>query len=71
MTEEQFDTIVIGTGQAGPPLAVRLAGSGRKTAIIERKRLAEHVSMSAAFRPRHWWRAPAPRTSREMRRHSA
>jgi len=34
-----FDAIVIGTGQAGPPLAVRLAGEGRKTAIIERKRI--------------------------------
>jgi pyruvate/2-oxoglutarate dehydrogenase complex dihydrolipoamide dehydrogenase (E3) component len=34
---EQFDAIVIGTGQAGPPLAVRLAAAGRKTAIIERK----------------------------------
>src|SRR5512141_1458840 len=34
---EQFDAIVIGTGQAGPSLAVRLANSGRKTAIIERK----------------------------------
>jgi len=32
-----YDAIVIGTGQAGVPLAVRLAGSGRKTAIIERK----------------------------------
>ncbi len=35
---ERFDAIVIGTGQAGPALAVRLAGKGRKTAIIERKR---------------------------------
>src|SRR5512135_2804978 len=34
---ETYDAIVIGTGQAGPALAVRLAGSGRKTAIIERK----------------------------------
>src|SRR5205823_5067284 len=34
---ESFDAIVIGTGQAGPPLAVRLAQSGRKTAILERK----------------------------------
>jgi pyruvate/2-oxoglutarate dehydrogenase complex dihydrolipoamide dehydrogenase (E3) component len=33
---EQFDAIVIGTGQAGPSLAVRLAKAGRKTAIIER-----------------------------------
>ncbi len=37
MTTERFDAIVIGTGQAGPALAVRLAGSGRKTAILERK----------------------------------
>ena len=34
-----FDAIVIGAGQAGPPLAVRLAKAGRKTAIIERKLL--------------------------------
>jgi pyruvate/2-oxoglutarate dehydrogenase complex dihydrolipoamide dehydrogenase (E3) component len=33
-----YDAIVIGTGQAGPSLAVRLAGSGMKVAIIERKR---------------------------------
>src|SRR6476620_5354141 len=33
-----YDAIVIGTGQAGPSLAVRLANSGIKTAIIERKR---------------------------------
>src|ERR1700719_5127462 len=32
-----YDDIIIGTGQAGPPLAARLAGSGRKVAIIERK----------------------------------
>ena len=34
---EKYDAIVIGTGQAGPSLAVRLAKAGRKTAIIERK----------------------------------
>ncbi|HEY2968354.1 MAG TPA: FAD-containing oxidoreductase [Casimicrobiaceae bacterium] len=34
---ERFDAIVIGSGQAGPSLAVRLATAGRKTAIIERK----------------------------------
>ncbi len=34
---QKFDSIVIGTGQAGPALAVRLAHSGRKTAILERK----------------------------------
>ena len=34
----RYDAIVIGTGQAGPPLAVKLAGSGWKVAIIERGR---------------------------------
>src|SRR5258705_6764546 len=34
----KYDAIVIGTGQAGPALAARLAGTGRKVAIIERKR---------------------------------
>jgi pyruvate/2-oxoglutarate dehydrogenase complex dihydrolipoamide dehydrogenase (E3) component len=33
-----YDAIVIGTGQAGPSLGVRLAGTGMKVAIIERKR---------------------------------
>jgi pyruvate/2-oxoglutarate dehydrogenase complex dihydrolipoamide dehydrogenase (E3) component len=34
----QYDAIIIGTGQAGPALAVRLAGAKMKVAIIERKR---------------------------------
>jgi pyruvate/2-oxoglutarate dehydrogenase complex dihydrolipoamide dehydrogenase (E3) component len=34
---EQYDAIVIGTGQSGPSLAIRLAKAGRKTAVIERK----------------------------------
>ncbi len=33
-----FDAIVIGTGQAGPPLARRLAAAGMKVAIVERGR---------------------------------
>jgi pyruvate/2-oxoglutarate dehydrogenase complex dihydrolipoamide dehydrogenase (E3) component len=32
-----YDAIVIGTGQAGPSLAVRLASAGMKVAIVERK----------------------------------
>jgi pyruvate/2-oxoglutarate dehydrogenase complex dihydrolipoamide dehydrogenase (E3) component len=32
-----FDAIVIGAGQAGPPLAGRLTGAGMKVAVIERK----------------------------------
>jgi pyruvate/2-oxoglutarate dehydrogenase complex dihydrolipoamide dehydrogenase (E3) component len=34
---QQYDAIIIGTGQAGPSLAKRLAGSGMSVAIIERK----------------------------------
>jgi pyruvate/2-oxoglutarate dehydrogenase complex dihydrolipoamide dehydrogenase (E3) component len=33
---QRYDAIVIGTGQAGPSLAARLAGAGMKVAIIER-----------------------------------
>ena len=32
----QFDAIIIGTGQAGPPLAARFADAGMTVAIIER-----------------------------------
>jgi pyruvate/2-oxoglutarate dehydrogenase complex dihydrolipoamide dehydrogenase (E3) component len=32
-----YDAIIIGTGQAGPPLAYRLVAAGMKVAIIERK----------------------------------
>jgi pyruvate/2-oxoglutarate dehydrogenase complex dihydrolipoamide dehydrogenase (E3) component len=31
-----YDALVIGTGQAGPALAARLAGAGRKVAVVER-----------------------------------
>src|SRR3954462_13113587 len=34
-----FDAIIIGSGQAGPSLAVRLAQAGMKTALIEREHL--------------------------------
>jgi pyruvate/2-oxoglutarate dehydrogenase complex dihydrolipoamide dehydrogenase (E3) component len=36
MDGSSFDAIVIGSGQAGPSLAVRLAKAGRRTALIER-----------------------------------
>jgi pyruvate/2-oxoglutarate dehydrogenase complex dihydrolipoamide dehydrogenase (E3) component len=35
---ETFDAIVIGSGQSGPFLAVRLANAGMRTAMIERNR---------------------------------
>src|SRR5205814_6638147 len=34
----QYDAIIIGTGQAGPSLAHRLAGAGMRVAIVERHR---------------------------------
>jgi len=34
---QSFDAIVVGAGQAGPPLAGRLTAAGMKVAIIERK----------------------------------
>ena len=36
---KRFDAIVIGAGQAGPPLAGRLTGAGQTVAVIERKLL--------------------------------
>lgn len=36
MATLSYDAIVIGTGQAGPSLAAKLAGAGQKVAIIER-----------------------------------
>jgi len=38
-TTDRYDAIVIGSGQAGKPLALSLAQAGRKTTIVER----EHV----------------------------
>ncbi|HBD36993.1 MAG TPA: FAD-containing oxidoreductase, partial [Cupriavidus sp.] len=35
---QRLDAIIIGTGQAGPALAARLAGAGKKLAVIERGR---------------------------------
>ncbi len=32
----KFDAIIIGTGQAGPPLAGRLTAAGMKVAVVER-----------------------------------
>src|ERR671911_2573745 len=36
---QRYDTVVIGSGQGGNPLARALAQSGRRTALVER----EHV----------------------------
>src|ERR1700693_732581 len=34
---QQYDAIVIGSGQAGTPLSTALSGAGMHTALIERK----------------------------------
>ncbi|MDT5225436.1 MAG: hypothetical protein QOG19_2843, partial [Mycobacterium sp.] len=34
---QPFDAIIIGAGQAGPPLAGRLTAAGERVAVIERK----------------------------------
>ena len=34
---QKFDAIIIGAGQAGPPLAGRLTAAGQTVAVIERK----------------------------------
>jgi pyruvate/2-oxoglutarate dehydrogenase complex dihydrolipoamide dehydrogenase (E3) component len=39
MTPERFDAIVLGTGQAGKPLALDLAAAGRRTAVVERDKV--------------------------------
>ena len=36
---QSFDAIIVGGGQAGPPLAARLAAAGRRVALVERKHL--------------------------------
>jgi pyruvate/2-oxoglutarate dehydrogenase complex dihydrolipoamide dehydrogenase (E3) component len=36
MNPERFDAIVLGTGQAGKPLALDLGAAGRRTAVVER-----------------------------------
>ena len=35
----EYDAIVIGAGQAGPPLAERLGQAGQRVAVIERHRM--------------------------------
>ena len=36
-TPEQYDALIIGSGQAGTPLSTALAGAGMRTVLIERK----------------------------------
>ena len=63
-----FDAIIIGTGQAGPSLAARLAAVGMTVAIIERHKFGGTCVNTGSFRPRrllpahtrHMWLAEGP-----------
>ena len=53
----QFDAIIIGTGQAGPSLAHRLAAAGQRWRSSSATASAAPASTPAARRPRRWWPA--------------
>src|SRR6266540_3185734 len=36
---DRYDDVIIGGGQSGPALAVKLAGRGRRVAVVERRAL--------------------------------
>ncbi len=55
---KHYDAIIIGTGQAGSPLAKKLAGVGMKTAIIE-KRLVGGTCINDGCTPTKTWIASA------------
>jgi pyruvate/2-oxoglutarate dehydrogenase complex dihydrolipoamide dehydrogenase (E3) component len=58
---EQYDCIVIGAGQAGVPLAKKLAGAGKKTVIIE-KRFVGGTCVNDGCTPTKTWVASAKLT---------
>ena len=41
----KYDAIIIGSGQAGTPLALALAEAGRKTALIERIHVGQNMTL--------------------------
>lgn len=49
---DQFDCVIIGSGQAAAALAVGLAKRGQSVALVEADRLGELVSIPAARRPK-------------------
>ncbi len=72
---QHYDAVVIGSGQGGSPLARALAGSGRKTALVERehvggtcinwgctptKTMIASAKVAQGYKPCH---TPAPNTS--------
>jgi pyruvate/2-oxoglutarate dehydrogenase complex dihydrolipoamide dehydrogenase (E3) component len=54
---KHFDAIIIGTDQAGPPLAARFAGAGKTVAIIERHKFGG-TCVNTGCTPTKTWQAP-------------
>jgi pyruvate/2-oxoglutarate dehydrogenase complex dihydrolipoamide dehydrogenase (E3) component len=48
------DVLIIGSGEAGVPLAVRPANSGRQVALVERAFYREQQIRSRLRPQRHW-----------------
>ncbi|MEL6759680.1 MAG: FAD-dependent oxidoreductase, partial [Myxococcota bacterium] len=55
---ERYDAIVVGAGQAGPSVAIHLAESGRRVALIERDRVGG-TCLNSGCRPTKALRASA------------
>ncbi len=60
-----FDAIIIGAGQAGPSLALRLGEAGMKVAIVERKLFGGTCVNTGCTPTKTWWPAPTPPTWRD------
>jgi pyruvate/2-oxoglutarate dehydrogenase complex dihydrolipoamide dehydrogenase (E3) component len=58
MKPKQYDVIVIGAGQAGLPLAKKMAGAGKKVALVE-KRWIGGVCVNDGCTPTKTWIASA------------
>ena len=68
---ERFDVLVLGSGTGGKLIAWHLAGSGQRTAVVERQWIGARVRTSPACRARMKFAAQRWRTWRGTGRNSA
>ena len=61
-TMAAYDAIIIGAGQAGPPLARHMAGSGMQIGVVERGRFDGTCVNTASHRRKPWSPVRMPRT---------
>jgi len=66
-----YDAIIIGPGQAGPPLARRLSSAGMSVAIVERHRFGGTCVNTGCIPTKPWWPARTLRMPRGARGNSA